>query len=321
MLCRRWQGANQVNVDVGKTLGRDRYVEGEEVDMAVGFGGVAGGAGAAPAKDVSGEVRPDIAGRDKAARSTAARVGEAMEVLEKKMAQRLWDQWSENAGGDVAVELVAGDGVRGNGEGGGMEELLCFRAGELLLCKREGREIRWWGEGRSGRQRRRGWGGLRWAGQGVGDGVGSARSVGCRDGEFGNEGQLALLAARLWWGKAVEGGQEGLVVSEEGERAALQVSSEVEEGRINSQELPVKSGVFLLGRGEFGGIEGEGHPVGTLALLEDSANVGVGGVCGEAEGRGRVRVDKESGTGEGRLGGPESSLHGRCPGEGARGAF
>ena len=54
-------------------------------------------------------------------------------MLENEVAERLWDQRPEDSCGDVAVELVASDRVRGNGEGGRMKELLCFRTGELLL--------------------------------------------------------------------------------------------------------------------------------------------------------------------------------------------
>ena len=47
-------------------------------------------------------------------------MGQVVEVLENEVAERLWDQWPEDSGGDVAVELVASDRVRGNGEGGRM---------------------------------------------------------------------------------------------------------------------------------------------------------------------------------------------------------
>ena len=58
-----------------------------------------------------------------------------MEMLENEVAERLRDQWPEDSSGDVAVELVASDSVRGNGKGGRVEELLRFRTGELLLGK------------------------------------------------------------------------------------------------------------------------------------------------------------------------------------------
>ena len=86
MLGRGWKRAYQVDVDVGKMLGRDGNVNGEELDMAVGFGGVAGGAGTAPVEDITREVGQDISGGDKAAGGPAARVGVAMEVLEEEVA-------------------------------------------------------------------------------------------------------------------------------------------------------------------------------------------------------------------------------------------
>ena len=54
------------------------------------------------------------------------------------MAERLGDQWPKDSSGDVAVELVAGDRVGRNGKGGRVEELLCFRTGELLLGNGKG---------------------------------------------------------------------------------------------------------------------------------------------------------------------------------------
>ena len=104
------------------------------------------------------------------------------------------------------------------------------------------------GKGSSGCQWRRWLGRARWARKGVGDGVGGARSVGGRDGELGDEGQLALLAARFRRGKAMKCRKERFVVSEEEERAALQVITEVENGGVHRQQFPVESGVTALGR-------------------------------------------------------------------------
>ena len=83
---RGWKGTYQVNVDVGKPLGRNGNVDRKELDMAVGFCGVAGGAGTAPAENIMGEVRPDISGGDEAAGGPVARVSKAVEVLEKEVA-------------------------------------------------------------------------------------------------------------------------------------------------------------------------------------------------------------------------------------------
>ena len=88
--------------------------------VAVSFGSMASSARAAPMEDIPRKVRPNIPGGNKAAGSSAARMGQVVEVLENEVAERLWDQWLEDSGGDVAVELVAGNRVRGNGEGGRM---------------------------------------------------------------------------------------------------------------------------------------------------------------------------------------------------------
>ena len=47
----------------------------EELDVAVSFCGVAGGARAAPMEDITGKVRPNIPGGDEAAGSAATRMG------------------------------------------------------------------------------------------------------------------------------------------------------------------------------------------------------------------------------------------------------
>ena len=47
----------------------------EELDVAVRFCGVAGGARAAPMEDITGKVRPNIPGGDEAAGSAATRMG------------------------------------------------------------------------------------------------------------------------------------------------------------------------------------------------------------------------------------------------------
>jgi len=102
-------------------LGRDRDVLRKEVDMAVGFGDVADGTGAAIVEHITGKVRPNIPGGDEAASGAATRVGKVVEVLENEVAEWPGNQWSEDSSGDVAVELVASDRVRRDGEGGGVQ--------------------------------------------------------------------------------------------------------------------------------------------------------------------------------------------------------
>jgi len=55
--------------------------------MAVGFGGVAGGTGAAPVEHITGKVMPDILGGDEAASGAATRVGKIVEVLKNEVAK------------------------------------------------------------------------------------------------------------------------------------------------------------------------------------------------------------------------------------------
>ena len=104
MAGRRGQRANKIHVDVGKTLCRNRNVLWLEVNVAVSLGSVAGGAGVAPAGDVSGEMGPDIPRGEEAARCANARVGEALHVVEEGKAQFPWDQRPEKSSGDVAMD-------------------------------------------------------------------------------------------------------------------------------------------------------------------------------------------------------------------------
>ena len=101
-------------------LMRDWDVLRKKVDVAVSFGGVAGCARAAPLEDVKGKVRPNIPGGNKAAGNLATWVGQVVKMLENEMAERLCDQQPEDSSGDVTKELVAGNRVRGDGEGGGV---------------------------------------------------------------------------------------------------------------------------------------------------------------------------------------------------------
>ena len=70
--------------------------------------------------------------------------------------------------------------------------------------------------------------------------------------KFGNESQLSLLAAGFGDRLTSESGDERFVISEESERTTFEKITIVEKGVVNSLELPVKSGIPLLRRGEFG---------------------------------------------------------------------
>ena len=120
-------------MDMGKTLLRNGDVLRKNLDMAVSFGSVASCAGTAPMEYIPREVGPNIPGRNKAVGSPATWMSQVVEMLEIKVMEWLWDQQSKDSGGHVTVEQVAGDRVRGECEGGGVEELLSFRTGELVL--------------------------------------------------------------------------------------------------------------------------------------------------------------------------------------------
>ena len=98
-------------------------------------------------------------------------------MLEKEMAERLRDQWPEDSSGDVAVELVAGNRVGGNSEGGRMEELLGFRTSELLLGQGKGGKFRERCSESSSGRRRQGLIRNRRVRVGVGGDIGCARGV------------------------------------------------------------------------------------------------------------------------------------------------
>ena len=90
----------------------------KKLDVAVSFGGMAGCARAAPMEDITRKVRPNPPGGNKTAGSLATRMGQVVEILENEVVERLWDLRPEDSSEDVAIELVASDRVRGNGEGG-----------------------------------------------------------------------------------------------------------------------------------------------------------------------------------------------------------
>ena len=107
-----------------------------------------------------------------------------------------------------------------------------------------------------------------------------------------------------------------MVISEQSERTALKKVTVVEERGIDSLELMIKSGVALLRRGEFGREKGERLPGPLELLLEDSTDVGIRGIGGETDRGGRVRMNEQSGGGQGRLEIPKGCPHVWSPGEG-----
>ena len=87
------------------------------------------------------------------------------------------------------------------------------------------------------------------------------------------------------------------------------------ESQIGRQELSVKGGVTLLGRGELFGEKTKGKPGSYNHLLEDGADVGGGGVDGE-EDLGGGGVD-----GKGDLGGGRGVDQGHSCNQGSFGGF
>ena len=73
---------------------------------------------------------------------------------------------------------------------------------------------------------------------------------------FGEERKLALLAGGEGCAGFGEGGEEGLVVGEQGEGATVEVEAEVADGGVGGEELLVKGGVACFGGGEFAGEKG-----------------------------------------------------------------
>ena len=107
--------------------------------------------------------------------------------------------------------------------------------------------------------------------------------------------------------------QERFVISEKEKRMALKVIPEVEEGGMNSKQLPIKGGVMALCRGKFGGVKGKGEPVTMVPLLKHSTNVRVGSVSGETDGGGWIGMGEESGLGKCRFSSLEGGVHRRSP--------
>ena len=111
----------------------------------------------------------------------------------------------------------------------------------------------------------------------------------------------------------MQGGCQGFVVRENAELPPLKEKTEVAESQIGGQELTVKGGVLLLGRGELFGEKIKGKPGSFNHLLEDDADVGGGGVHGEGDLGGGGRVDQGHSCDQGSLGGLKGCLEGRRP--------
>ena len=98
------KGANQVNVDVGETAGRNGNGGGPEMDTAVNFEALAGEAFTGIGRDVLGKVLPDKTGRDKAAGGMAAREGDVVEQDEHGAAEGSGNEGTESTSKDVTMK-------------------------------------------------------------------------------------------------------------------------------------------------------------------------------------------------------------------------
>jgi len=102
-----------------------------------------------------------------------------------------------------------------------------------------------------------------------------ARNVAKGNVEFGKEGKVALLAGGKGGGLFGNGGHEGFVVSEKGERTTFKDKTEVFYGKESGKEFSVKSGIAGFCGGKFFGEKCKGLPRTTGFLLEDSPHVGI----------------------------------------------
>ena len=85
----------------------------------------------------------------------------------------------------------------------------------------------------------------------------STRNMNNITGQLSNIGQMALLPEGPRRRGTEQNVHQRLVVREEGEFLSYQEKTKMMHGRISSQQLPVKGGVFGLGGGEF--LEEESH--------------------------------------------------------------
>ena len=81
-----------------------------------------------------------------------------------------------------------------------------------------------------------------------------------------------------------------------------------------------KGGVLCLSSGEIVAVEGKRFPVAVRELLENPGDMSVGGISGEGESGGRIRMNEGNCSGEDRLSSLEGGGTGRTPSESLGGA-
>ena len=135
-------------------------------------------------------------------------------------------------------------------EGGGIEQLLSLRTRGFLVGQlKRGKR----GAG-GGRKRRKKWTNRLRRRKGrtrksISHSVGVTGSMLYGEGKFREESQLLLLTSRFRWREAMKGGHQRFVICEKEERTTFKIRPEMENGRIGSLKLTVKSGIPLLSRG------------------------------------------------------------------------
>jgi hypothetical protein len=98
--------------------------------------------------------------------------------------------------------------------------------------------------------------------------------------EFGKEREVVLLARGKRGGLFGDGRNKGLVIWEKNERTTFKEEMEMFGREESGQQFPIKSGVTSFWWRKFFGEERKRLPGAIDFLLENSSNVGIGGISG-----------------------------------------
>jgi hypothetical protein len=100
-----WKRAHQVNVDMGKTVRRDRNRRRWWLGVYCSLGPLTGNALASPLINLLRHAGPDKTGGDEATCSPYTRMPGIVQPVENAAAQRQWHQWSEEGGGHITKQV------------------------------------------------------------------------------------------------------------------------------------------------------------------------------------------------------------------------
>ena len=106
---------------------------------------------------------------------------------------------------------------------------------------------------------------------------------------------MALLASRLGGRKAMEGGHQWFMISEEKERTTFKLGPEVKDSRIGCLKFTVKCRITLLSRRKFGREEGQRLPVVGDKLLKNTAKMRIRSISGQRKRSSGMRMSQKSG--------------------------